>query len=34
VHTADLLDEMRRVIAAHARPDMQTPIPGLLLSRV
>jgi AraC-like DNA-binding protein len=34
VRTADHLDEMRRVIAAHARPDLQTPVPGLLLSRV
>ena len=34
MHAADLLDGMRRVIAAHARPDLQTPIPGLLLSRV
>jgi AraC-like DNA-binding protein len=28
------LDEMRGLIATHARPDMRTPIPGLLLSRV
>jgi AraC-like DNA-binding protein len=34
VRAADLLDEIRRMIAAHARPDMQTSIPGLLLSRV
>jgi AraC-like DNA-binding protein len=32
--TADLLDEIRRGIAAHARPDLQTAIPGLLLSVV
>jgi AraC-like DNA-binding protein len=28
------LDEIRRVIATRARPDMRTPIDGLLLSRV
>jgi AraC-like DNA-binding protein len=28
------LDEIRGVIAAHARPDMRTPIEGLLLSKV
>lgn len=32
--TTDPLDELRGLIAAHARPDMQTPIDGLLLSRV
>ncbi|MDT7672968.1 MAG: hypothetical protein QOD82_870, partial [Pseudonocardiales bacterium] len=32
--TPDLLDEIRGVIAAHARPDMRTPIEGLLLSKV
>jgi AraC-like DNA-binding protein len=32
--TADLLDEIRSRIAAHARPDMRTAIDGLLLSRV
>jgi AraC-like DNA-binding protein len=31
---ADLLDEIRGLIAVHARPDLRTPIPGLLLSRV
>jgi len=31
---ADLLDEIRGRIAAHARPDLRTPIAGLLLSRV
>jgi AraC-like DNA-binding protein len=31
---ADHLEELRRLIAAHARPDMQTPIDGLVLSRV
>ncbi|WP_099020653.1 AraC family transcriptional regulator [Mycolicibacterium palauense] len=35
VHTAeDLLTEIRDLIAAHARPDLRTPIDGLLLSRV
>ncbi|WP_433889089.1 AraC family transcriptional regulator [Streptomyces sp. CA-111067] len=28
------LDEIRRLIATHARPDMGTPIPGLLVSKV
>lgn len=28
------LDELRRLIEAHARPDLRTPIDGLLLSRV
>jgi AraC-like DNA-binding protein len=32
--TAELLNEMRDHIAAHARPDLQTPIDGLLLSNV
>jgi AraC-like DNA-binding protein len=32
--TPGLLDEIRGVIAAHARPDMRTPIEGLLLSKV
>jgi AraC-like DNA-binding protein len=31
---ADLLEEIRQRIAAHARPDMATPIDGLLLSEV
>jgi AraC-like DNA-binding protein len=31
---ADLLDEIRGLIAVHARPDLRTPIAGLLLSRV
>jgi AraC-like DNA-binding protein len=31
---SDLLNEMRGRIAAHARPDLQTPIDGLLLSKV
>ncbi len=31
---AAVLDEIRRMIAAHARPDLQTPIDGLLLSSV
>ena len=34
MRSADLLAEMGRLIAAHARPDLQTSIPGLLLSRV
>jgi AraC-like DNA-binding protein len=34
VRTADLLAEMGRTSAPHARPDLQTSIPGLLLSRV
>ncbi|TQM46199.1 AraC-like DNA-binding protein [Pseudonocardia cypriaca] len=34
MRAADLLTEMGRLIAAHARPDLQTSIPGLLLSRV
>ena len=35
VHTsADLLDEIRSRIAAHARPDLRTPIDGVLLSKV
>ena len=29
-----MLEEIRRLIAAHARPDLRTPIDGLLLSRV
>ena len=29
-----MLDEIRRLIAAHARPDLRTPIDGLLLSKV
>ena len=32
--TRALLDEIRGMIAAHARPGMQTPVPGLWLSRV
>jgi AraC-like DNA-binding protein len=32
--TTDLLDEIRGRIASHARPDLQTPIGGLLLSKV
>jgi AraC-like DNA-binding protein len=32
--TTDLLDEIRGLIAAHARPDMHTSIAGLLLSKV
>ncbi|HEX5114407.1 MAG TPA: AraC family transcriptional regulator [Pseudonocardiaceae bacterium] len=32
--TTDLLDEIRDLIAAHARPDLRTPIDGLLLSKV
>jgi AraC-like DNA-binding protein len=31
---ADLVNEIRDRIAAHARPDLQTPIDGLLLSNV
>ncbi len=31
---ADLLDEIRDRIDAHARPDLQTPIDGLLLCKV
>ena len=30
----DLLDEIRHRIAAHARPDLSTPIDGLLMSKV
>ncbi|MFC0038225.1 AraC family transcriptional regulator N-terminal domain-containing protein [Actinomadura rayongensis] len=30
----DLLDEIRGLVASHARPDLRTPIDGLLLSRV
>ena len=30
----DLLDELRDLVTAHARPDLQTPIDGLLLSKV
>ncbi|GHJ38063.1 AraC family transcriptional regulator [Streptomyces sp. TS71-3] len=34
-HAADrLLGELRALIAAHARPDLTTPVEGLLLSRV
>jgi AraC-like DNA-binding protein len=34
VRTADgLLTEIRDLIAAHARPDLATPVPGLLISR-
>ena len=33
-HHADLLAEIRGLIAAHARPDLATPIDGLLLSKV
>ncbi|WP_123025071.1 AraC family transcriptional regulator [Mycolicibacterium stellerae] len=32
--TADLLDEMRTLIAAHARPDLSTSVDGLLMSKV
>jgi AraC-like DNA-binding protein len=32
--TSALLDEIRGLIAAHARPDLRTPVDGLLLSRV
>jgi hypothetical protein len=31
---SDLLDEIRDGIEAHARPDLKTPIDGLLLSHV
>jgi AraC-like DNA-binding protein len=34
VRTSELLDEIRGRIAAHARPDLRTPIDGLLLSTV
>jgi AraC-like DNA-binding protein len=34
VRPTELLDEIRAAVAAHARPDMRTPIEGLLLSRV
>ena len=34
VRTSELLDEIRRRIAAHARPNLRTPIDGLLLSTV
>src|ERR1700710_952864 len=32
--TVDLLDEVRKRIAAHARPDLSTPVDGLLMSKV
>jgi AraC-like DNA-binding protein len=32
--TADLLDEIRAGIAARARPDLSTPVDGLLMSKV
>ncbi|WP_328815668.1 AraC family transcriptional regulator [Nonomuraea cypriaca] len=32
--TQHLLDEIRTLVAAHARPDLTTPIGGLLLSKV
>ena len=32
--THDLLGEIRGIIAAHARPDLRTPVAGLLLSKV
>ena len=32
--TPDLLDELRSLIAVHARSDLRTPIDGLLLSKV
>src|SRR5262245_48665416 len=32
--TSDLLDELRGLIAAHARSDLRTPIDGLLVSKV
>jgi AraC-like DNA-binding protein len=32
--TPDVLDEIRRLIATHARPDLRTSIDGLLLSKV
>lgn len=34
VRTTDLLDEIRGLIGAHARPDMRTPVAGLLVSTV
>ena len=34
MRTSELLDEIRRRIAAHARPDLRTSIDGLLLSTV
>jgi AraC-like DNA-binding protein len=34
VRTSELLDEIRRRIASHARPDLRTSIDGLLLSTV
>jgi AraC-like DNA-binding protein len=34
MNNASLLDEIRGLIARHARPDLQTPIGGLLLSKV
>jgi len=33
-NSPDLLDEIRGSITVHARPDLQTPIDGLLLSKV
>jgi AraC-like DNA-binding protein len=33
-NSPDLLDEIRAGITVHARPDLQTPIDGLLLSKV
>jgi AraC-like DNA-binding protein len=32
--TADILDEIRGIIAVHACPDLRTPIPGLTLAKV
>ncbi|MFD9002431.1 AraC family transcriptional regulator N-terminal domain-containing protein [Streptomyces sp. NPDC059582] len=32
--TTDLLTEIRGLVAAHAHPDLRTPVDGLLLSRV
>ncbi|MGI5231580.1 AraC family transcriptional regulator N-terminal domain-containing protein [Actinoallomurus sp. CA-142502] len=32
--TSDVLDEIRRLIAVHARPDLRAPIDGLRLSKV
>nr|WP_232660586.1 AraC family transcriptional regulator [Pseudonocardia sp. TRM90224] len=34
MHTADLLDEIRRRVSTHARKDLLSPIDGLLLSSV
>jgi AraC-like DNA-binding protein len=34
VHIHDLLEESRGIIATHARPDLRTPVDGLLVSKI